>query len=733
MYKRKFYRQKHNRLDLDPTTIITPEAMPEYGYGGASRDKLEGSFPVVRKRIEDFFEKLEKQGVGTAACVHTATYGGSEGEDGKEIDFFDDEDRLEKAKIYLQPGEKPPEGVQVLRGARGGLFYISGQAGPKPKEEPSGVKGSIPVDILGKIKGSGAVWRYPKEDNDWHDFGDGDFQHSFRNGSINYNSDTKEWSLRLFSREKGSRELKLGKSPSSFLDSKDAKRKQKTKKVENAIEKDFPSFFKFSQGADFSRVNLNSSKTRDFLRTMDDYASFAEGTASEMTRRRLFGLATKIFDGIEKRLEEYPEGIGAGEEKFYMLYLRNQDHPGIIIDGAFNMYHNDPESPEFVGLFSPSDEQLDAHSNIAVVTLDNLFEGKERMETLEKSTLIEKAKIYLQSGEKPPEGIQVLRGPRGGLYYESEQGAEPSLTQESLKQKGWYLKDYQKNWLSEGQATLEEIPIDKCQQWEYDPPLVESNKRVQEMALSLKQGHRLSVIETYRSKDGGYVVADGQHRLMAYKALGHKTIPAMVTAEEKVKEAPHKLEESLSGKIAQKAARLEPKFSGIITNIAEATGGDLYKFEFRQKDQQGIDRKIKEIKESHPELSEEEAAEQVTDYLRYTIVYSCEEYGKKVISAQNKLKEMGFDFYDHKLRKYFGEGPYKGYNTVMQDSEGNVFELQFHTHKSLERLDKVRPLYEKFRVEQDNHAKGQLYLQMMQGWEGFVLPSDIEMLAGVMM
>jgi hypothetical protein len=323
MYKRKFYRQKHNRLDLEPTTVITPEAMTEYGYGGASRDKLEGSFPVVRKRIEDFFEKLEKQGVGTAACVHTATFGGSEGE-GKEIDFFDDEDRLEKARVYLQPGEKPPK------------------------------------------------------------------------------------------------------------------------------------------------------------------------------------------------------------------------------------------------------------------------------------------------------DIQVMRGPRGGLYYESEQGAKP-------------------------------------------------------------------------------------------------------------------LEDSLSDKIAQKAARLEPKFSSIITNIKEATGGVLYKFEFRQKDQKDIDRKIKEIKESHPELSEEESAEQVTDYLRYTIVYSCEEYGKKVLTAQNKLKEMGFDFYDKKVRKYFSDGPYRGYNTVMQDSEGNVFELQFHTHKSLEKLGKVRPLYEQFRVERDNHKRGQLYLQMMREWEDFVLPSDIEVLTGVAM
>jgi hypothetical protein len=36
----------------------------------------------------------------------------------KQIDSF-----IEKTKIYLKPGEKPPKGHQIRRGSKGGLFY----------------------------------------------------------------------------------------------------------------------------------------------------------------------------------------------------------------------------------------------------------------------------------------------------------------------------------------------------------------------------------------------------------------------------------------------------------------------------------------------------------------------------------------------------------------------------------------------------------------------------------
>ena len=41
-----------------------------------------------------------------------------------------------QAKIYLRPGEQPPKGAQVMRGKRGGMFYVP-QGLPKKLEQPS--------------------------------------------------------------------------------------------------------------------------------------------------------------------------------------------------------------------------------------------------------------------------------------------------------------------------------------------------------------------------------------------------------------------------------------------------------------------------------------------------------------------------------------------------------------------------------------------------------------------
>lgn len=119
-------RSNKNRLELNPTVIADPNPLPAYTYGTASNETFPQTFPTVRK-----------EGVGVAADVSTPTFAGSEGE-GKEIDFFKVKDKInnvikkqlesevdiEKSKIYLSPGEKPPKGVQIYRGKRGGYFYI---------------------------------------------------------------------------------------------------------------------------------------------------------------------------------------------------------------------------------------------------------------------------------------------------------------------------------------------------------------------------------------------------------------------------------------------------------------------------------------------------------------------------------------------------------------------------------------------------------------------------------
>lgn len=42
---------------------------------------------------------------------------------------------VEKGRIYLKPGEKPPSGVSVQRGKRGAMFYESTSLTDKPSVE----------------------------------------------------------------------------------------------------------------------------------------------------------------------------------------------------------------------------------------------------------------------------------------------------------------------------------------------------------------------------------------------------------------------------------------------------------------------------------------------------------------------------------------------------------------------------------------------------------------------
>lgn len=46
----------------------------------------------------------------------------------------DTEIEKEKGRVYLKPGEKPPKGASMQRGARGGLYYIRRE--PQPGDYP---------------------------------------------------------------------------------------------------------------------------------------------------------------------------------------------------------------------------------------------------------------------------------------------------------------------------------------------------------------------------------------------------------------------------------------------------------------------------------------------------------------------------------------------------------------------------------------------------------------------
>jgi hypothetical protein len=117
-------------------------------------------------------------------------------------------------------------------------------------------------------------------------------------------------------------------------------------------------------------------------------------------------------------------------------------------------------------------------------------------------------------------------------------GGGTPIAESALKEKGFYLEDYQKIWVKEGLVDLVELPIKDTYQHEYDNQIGKTTGQggiqkddptVVKMQEDWRQGYRLPVIEVHKTEKG-YKISDGQHRMVAY-SRDHATIPALVTRD----------------------------------------------------------------------------------------------------------------------------------------------------------------------------------------------------------
>ena len=82
-----------------------------------------------------------------------------------------------------------------------------------------------------------------------------------------------------------------------------------------------------------------------------------------------------------------------------------------------------------------------------------------------------------------------------------------------------------------------------------------------------------------------------------------------------------------------------------------------------------------------------------------------------------------------KCRNYWldNKNPYNGVNTLIQDSKGNKFEVQYHTKESFEIKQQTHELYEKQRVlEEDSREYLSLKKQMYEINSKIKIPKDIQ-------
>jgi hypothetical protein len=147
----------------------------------------------------------------------------------------------------------------------------------------------------------------------------------------------------------------------------------------------------------------------------------------------------------------------------------------------------------------------------------------------------------------------------------------------------------------------------------------------------------------------------------------------------------------------QIALAQEQAITPILTEVAARTGGEFQHFDQRVKFESSIREKIPRIQREHaeegkPVPSNAEAAAQITDLNRYTLMFPADSYGMGVQATVDALTSQGWTTLKAKNAWSPGDG-YDGINAKFTNGDA-VFEMQFHTPESAAIKDRSHQLYQ---------------------------------------
>ena len=134
----------------------------------------------------------------------------------------------------------------------------------------------------------------------------------------------------------------------------------------------------------------------------------------------------------------------------------------------------------------------------------------------------------------------------------------------------------------------------------------------------------------------------------------------------------------LSTAILCKAKLVEPEVTKTMKSL-EIEGAHLEGLDYRLKSNESLCRKI--ISDSHVKgVTLKEAASDIGDSLRYTLVADDSNYSSVVEHSLKHLEEQGYKI--NKVKNTWGSEIYQGINVSLASPDGVKMELQFHTNAS---------------------------------------------------
>jgi hypothetical protein len=188
-------------------------------------------------------------------------------------------------------------------------------------------------------------------------------------------------------------------------------------------------------------------------------------------------------------------------------------------------------------------------------------------------------------------------------------------------------------------------------------------------------------------------------------------------------------DEATTAAIKQIAKDIDAKFPDAEIDDVLTKEGSLH---YRKKDLDSTSRKIQTYARDR-NISYTEAADQISDSLRYTYVMEADDYAAGVMQAMEEFAERGYK--NGKFDVAWVKRPdYKGINVNLITPEGVKMELQFHTARSFDVKQNINhALYEKFRKlskAQQKGPKGQAIMdEMLANAKAIPVPQYMDELA----
>ena len=159
------------------------------------------------------------------------------------------------------------------------------------------------------------------------------------------------------------------------------------------------------------------------------------------------------------------------------------------------------------------------------------------------------------------------------------------------------------------------------------------------------------------------------------------------------------------------AKRNEETVSPVLKQIAEAHGLSFAGFDFRIKGSGSLRRKVlgdlKELSPEQAKRSYNRVVDGVHDNLRYTYLFDSETFLAQYNETVADLEASGYRMVRVKNTMANTQGRYKGVNTLVENDQGYVFELQFHTPESYDAKDRAHAFYEVERVAERGSTEWQ--------------------------